>query len=97
MDLGFWRDLAVVWLALLCFIGLVVPLGLAFFAVKGMHVAVSRVPGWMHQAQDVSHNVRTNTERIADRVAEPIIATDRRVTRLGQLMQRLVRGRPRSQ
>lgn len=94
MDLEFWRDVAVVWLALLCFIGMVLPLGLAFFAVKGMHAAVARVPGWLHQAQDVSHSVRGQTERVADRIAAPIIATDRQATRWSYMIQRLIKGRP---
>jgi hypothetical protein len=89
VDLGFWRDIAIVWLAFLCFIGMIAPLVMAFFAVKGVHVAVDRLPRWLGQAQRVSHKVRAETVTIADRIAEPVIAAERKATRLSRFVRGL--------
>lgn len=73
MDLGFWRDLAVIWLALFCFIGLLVPVAIAVFAVKGMHIVIDRAPRYLQMAQDVSRQTRTRVHHAADIVAAPVV------------------------
>jgi len=93
--LELWRDIAVVWLAFLCFIGMVIPLVIAFFAVKGMHVAVDRLPRWLGQAQQASRKMRTETVKIADRVAEPVIVMDRKATGWSRFLRGLMSNHPR--
>ena len=96
MSLEFWRDIAVVWLALLCFIGMVVPLVLAFFAVKGMHAAVARTPRWLGYLQGYSSTARRYVERGARQAAQPVIRGQRTLTRGETILQRLLqRSQPR--
>ena len=62
MSLAFWRDVAIVWLALFCFIGMAVPLAAALFAVKGVAVVLDRTPGVLGKAQGVTRRVRDYTD-----------------------------------
>jgi hypothetical protein len=94
--LALWRDIALVWLALLCFIGLLVPLAVSLFAVKGMHAAVDRTPRLLRQVQGYSRAMRTQTGAASLRIAEPVIQAHKRSTRLATALDRLLR-RPASQ
>ncbi len=90
MELALWRDIAVVWLALLCFIGLIIPLAVALFAVKGMHTVVDRTPGLLRQAQGYSRVLRTQTDAASLRVAEPLIRVRKQTTRASTLIERVL-------
>lgn len=90
MSLALWRDIALVWLAFLCFIGLIVPLAVAFFAVKGMHVAVDRTPRLLRQVQGYTRALRTQTGAVSYRVSEPVIQAHRRSTRILTFLDRLL-------
>ncbi len=68
-----WRDIAAVWLAFLCFLGLIIPLAIALFAVKGMHVAVDRTPRLLRQVQGYTHLARTHVDAASAHVAAPVI------------------------
>lgn len=89
MELALWRDIAVVWLAFLCFIGMIIPLAVSLFAVKGMHAAVDRTPRFMHQLQGYSRALRNQVSAASQRVAEPVIKTRKQSTRLSTLISRL--------
>ena len=94
MELGFWRDLALIWLAFLCFIGLSVPVVIAVFAVKGVHVVVDRTPRYLHMVQDVSRQARGHVNRAADVVVAPVVQSQSHWTRIRTRWQRLwARGR----
>lgn len=90
MELGFWRDVAIVWLALLCFIGMVIPLVAGIFAVKGMHFLVERTPRLMIKAQGYSQIMRRQTDSASRKVAAPVIAAQRQAARWGTIGARLV-------
>ena len=94
MELGLWRDIALVWLALLCFIGLVIPLGVALFAVKGMHVLVDRTPRFMRQLQSYSRTARTHVNTASYRVTEPVIQTHKQGSRFATMLNRILRAGP---
>jgi hypothetical protein len=96
VELALWRDIALVWLAFLCFIGLVIPLAVALFAVKGMHVVIDRTPGLLRQVQGYSRVVRTQTAAASRRTAAPLIQVHKQSTRYATLLDRLLR-RPPSQ
>jgi hypothetical protein len=81
VELAFWRDIAVVWLALFCFIGMLIPLAATFFAVKGMHFLVDRTPRLLTKAQGYSRIMRRQTDSASRRVAAPIIGAQRQATR----------------
>ena len=40
MELAFWRNIAIVWLSLFCFVGLIIPLVIGYFAVRGLAVVL---------------------------------------------------------
>lgn len=90
MDLALWRDIAVVWLAILCFIGLVIPLAAMLFVVKGMHAAVNRTPALLRQVQGYSRAVRTQSEAASQRIAAPVVQAHREGTRLTTFLNRLL-------
>ena len=91
MDLALARDIAVVWLAFLCFIGMLVPLVASIFAVKGMHAAVSRTPRLLRQVQGHTRKVRIQVDAASYRVAAPVIRAQRESTRFATFMNRLLR------
>jgi hypothetical protein len=91
VSLALWRDIALVWLALLCFIGLIVPLAVAVFAVKGMHAAVDHTPRLLHKAQGYSRALRTHTDATSQRVSEPVIQFRSRSTQVSTFLDRLLR------
>lgn len=91
MGLALWRDIAVVWLALLCFIGMVLLLVVAIFAAKGMHVAIARTPRLLRQAQGYTRALRTQVDAASYRVADPVIQVQRQSTKFSTLIDRLLR------
>jgi hypothetical protein len=91
VGLSLWRDIAIVWLALLCFIGMVLPLVVAVFAVKGMHIAVERTPRLLRQAQVYTRALRTHVDAASYRVADPVIQAQRQSTKISTLLDRLWR------
>ncbi len=94
MELAFWRDLAVVWLSLLCFIGMIIPLAIIFYAVKGMHVAIDRTPRLMNRAQGYSRFMRQQTDSASRAVAAPFITVQRQAARWSTFGARLAGRRP---
>lgn len=93
MTLEFWRNLSVIWLALLCMIGMAIPLAVSVFAVKGMHILVDRTPALLGKGRQASAQMRSLAARGSDRVAAPVIAAHRTTTRVGAVLQRLARRR----
>ena len=72
MALEFWRDLAVIWLSLLCFIGAMIPLAIFYFAVRGMHAVTNHARPLLHKAQSYSRLAREQTDAMSARVARPV-------------------------
>lgn len=96
MTLELWRNLAVVWLALLCLIGMVIQLAISIFAVKGIHVVVDKLPGLLGAAKNASSRMRTATDEGSRRVVAPIVELQSRATRITTVAKRLG-GRHRDQ
>lgn len=94
MELALWRDIALVWLALLCFIGLIIPLAVSIFVVKGMHAAVDRTPGLLRQVQGHTRALRTQVDAASYRVAEPVIQVKKRSSRWATTVNRVLRRNP---
>lgn len=81
LSLSLWRDISIVWLSLFCFIGLVIPLVLVYFLVRGMDAALRKTSGAMQQAQHWSGKMRTETDKLSRKVAEPVVKANRTVAR----------------
>jgi hypothetical protein len=91
VGLALGRDIAIIWLALLCFIGMIVPLAVSIFAVKGMHAAVSRTPRLLRQVQGHTRKVRIQVDAASYHVAAPVIRVQRQSTRISTFLDRLLR------
>ncbi|MCC6167597.1 MAG: hypothetical protein IT329_10250 [Caldilineaceae bacterium] len=89
MSLEFWRNLAVVWLALLCFVGLLLPLAATLFAVKGMHIAVDKTPGLLRQVQNGARQGRLKVDSASRAAAEQVIQARSKLARIETRLARL--------
>ncbi|HMN29809.1 MAG TPA: hypothetical protein PKE45_16780 [Caldilineaceae bacterium] len=96
MSLAFWRDISVIWLSLLCFIGLIVPLTTIYFAVRGMNRAHMATLSGLRRAQGYSRTIRQGSEELSQRIATPVIKTQRQPTRLQTTLRRLWPGQDSS-
>lgn len=81
MDLAFWRDVSIVFLSIQTFILLLIPLVIFYFAVRGLNFLHVRLPRFLFRAQDISTMVRTRTESLSERVADPLVRAERERTR----------------
>lgn len=93
MSLSFWRDVSIVWLSLLCFIGLIIPLAAFYFAVRGLDSAHRKSASLLRQTQGYSRAMRRESEVISERVATPVIRTHSQFVRIRSTVQRLWRDR----
>lgn len=76
MSLEFWANVSTVWLALLCFIGGLIPLVAAYFAVRGMNFVLSKSRSAMGAAKGYSSIARTKAIDISNKVAQPVIQAE---------------------
>ncbi len=88
--MAFWRDLSVIWLSLFCFVGMAIPLVVLYYAVRGMNALHSKSYNLLRHAQVVSSKVPRQTERIANRVSEPVIQLQKRAKRAESFLQSLL-------
>lgn len=86
MNLSFWADVSLIWLSLLCFVGLLVPLVATYFIVRGMQVVLNKTQILLLKTQGYSHQVRDRSFTLGERVREPIV---RARTREAKLMRTL--------
>jgi hypothetical protein len=93
MSLSFWRDVSIVWLSLLCFIGLVIPLVALFFAVKGLDSVHRKSLSFLRQSQGYSRAMRRYGETISEQAALPVIRSHSGFVRIRTAWQRLWRER----
>lgn len=97
MGIDFWRNLAIVWLALLCFIGMLVPLAVALFAVKGMHIAVAKTPGLLRKGQAVTRQARHKVDDASRIATDQVIHARGKLAYLTTRLTRLTGGASHSQ
>jgi hypothetical protein len=73
MDLAFWRDVAIVLLALHLFVLLILPAGLLFLGVRGMQFVHRKLPPLYQKAQEISAQIPVKADGISNKVAEPVV------------------------
>lgn len=73
MDFAFGRDLALIWLSILCFVALLVPLVAFYFAVRLMNVAQRKTEEILQQGQMHIKTVHLKTDQASESVAKPVI------------------------
>jgi hypothetical protein len=89
VSLQFWANVSTVWLALLCFVGMLIPLVAAFFAVRGMHVALLKSREGLGVAQRYSGMIRDQTDSVSRKIAKPVIRAESEVTKARTILRNL--------
>ena len=92
MDLAFWRDIAIVFLALQTFVLLLVVAVPFYFAVRGLNAAHVRLPNLLVKARVFSRQVRERTGEVGDKVASPLLRVQRSVTKSETIVRELTPG-----
>ena len=94
MNLSSWANVALVWLALLCFVSLLIPLVAAYFAVRGMNAVHNKTRALFNTTQSYSRRLRTHSDVLSEQVRAPIVRVRRQEAALEQTLRALL---PRSQ
>lgn len=91
MGLEFWANISVVWLALLCFIGLLIPLAAAYFAIRGMNFALDKSRGGLGAAQGYSRTMRERVDSLSQKIAKPVIKAESEVAKAEEVLRTLAK------
>jgi hypothetical protein len=89
MGLEFWRDLAVVWLSVLCLTTLIIPIVVLYFAVRGMGYVNDATPHLLHKAQGYTQMAKTQANQMSEKVAQPIVQAQTKASRAGVTIRSL--------
>lgn len=92
MEVTFWRDLAVVWLSLFCLIGLLLPIALFYFVVRGVNSLHGLVQRTMWRGQGVSGSVRRQVTRVSAQVDEQAVRLQGRMKQVEETLRQLAPG-----
>lgn len=80
MDLAFWRDVALVVLAVESLIFGLIPLVLFFFGIRGVRWLNRRGREYGPKAREQWHHVHRRVERVTDVARQPFARVDELVT-----------------
>lgn len=89
MEVPFWRDLAVVWLSLFCFIGLLLPIAIFYFAVRGMNSLHGLTQRTLWRGQGLSSGARRQVTRVSAQVDEQAVRLQGRLKQVEATVRRL--------
>ena len=87
--LVFWRDVSVIWLSLLLFIGLLPPLVIGYFAMRGMRWVLRKSDWLFGKAQGYTHQGREIVDEASQRAVAPVIAAQKQGTKVETTLRRL--------
>ena len=73
MTLEFWRNLSLVWISIHLFVLCLLPLGIAFLAVRGMSGILGGTARGMERLRERSGRARARTEEAAGRATSAVI------------------------
>ena len=90
MEVTFWRDLAVVWLALFCFIGLLIPLVLSYFTVRGVNALHGLLYRLAQQGQGLSGQARRQVTQASAQVDEQAVRIQGQTRRVEALVRKVL-------
>ena len=91
MTLEFWRNLSVVWITIHLFVLCLVPLGIAFLAVRGMNLLLGRASDGFKGLQDASGRARARTEESAAKVTNAVVQGQNKAEQVQANLRRLLR------
>ena len=92
MTVPFWRDLAVVWLSLFCFIGLLAPLAIFYFAVRGVNSLHGLTQRTLRRGQGLSGQARQQVTSVSAKVDEQAVRLQGRLKQVEGTLRRLTPG-----
>lgn len=92
MEVTFWRDLAVVWLALFCFIGLLLPMAALYFTVRGVNALHGLLYRLAQQGQGLSGQARRGVTQVSARVDGQAVRIQGQTRRVETLVRQLLPG-----
>ncbi len=91
MDISVGRDIALIWLSLFCAVGLLVPIGLLYFAIRGINFAQTKSVELLQMGQTQAKRIHHETERISDRAIQPVLSAQSRVAQAKATVKRITR------
>ena len=94
MTLEFWRNLSVVWIAIHLFLLCLVPLGIAYLAVRSMNWTLGRTSEGLQRLQDASGQARARTEETAAQVTSAVIQGQSKAEKVRATFRQLLRRSP---
>ena len=94
MTLEFWRNLSVVWIAIHLFLLCLVPLGIAYLAVRSMNWTLGRTSEGLQRLQDASGQARARTEETAAQVTSAVIQGQSKAKKDRATLRQLLRRSP---
>ena len=68
------RNISIIWLSLFCFVGLLPPVILLYFAVRGMNWVQRESKPIFQRAREGSDFVKTKTDEYSNIAADPLIS-----------------------
>jgi len=80
MDL--WRNISIVWLALLCFVALLPPIIILYLLVRGMGEVNRKIPRVLDKIRAQNHALYEKTEQVSTQVSQPVIRFQQRITHM---------------
>lgn len=96
MDLAVWRDISVLWLALLSLI-VVLPFGVLFFlAVRNVQRLRPLVKRYLPLVQERANGIAAKTERASQKITGPIIGVYTRAAQINGFRRAIWTRRKRS-
>lgn len=93
MGVPFWRDLAVVWLSLFCFIGLLLPIALFYFAVRGLNSLHGLTQRTLWRGQSLSSGARRQVTSVSAQVDKQAVRLQGRLKQMEETLRRLTPGK----
>ena len=89
MGLDFWANISVVWLSLLCFMGMLIPLVATYYAIRGMHAALGKSRTVFSTVQPYSSKIRSQTESVSQKITTPVIKTGSEAAKAEKIIRTL--------
>lgn len=91
-QLQFWTNISIIWLSFLCFVGAIIPLAMAYYAIRGMNVVLGRSRSYLSIGQSYSGQIRRQVENGSAVIARPVIAANRKVAQIDAAVKHFVHG-----
>jgi len=88
--MGLWRDISMVWLALLCFVGLLPPMIILYLMVRGMGELNRKMPRLLDKIRARNHTLSEKAEQVSTQVSQPVMRIQQRVAHVESVMESLL-------